>query len=120
MTKLPIPWRSVRKAKTKLAFLFFTFLYLFSSAVVPAFANRNYTYDANGNMTSDGAYCYTYNDANQMTQVKNCSNNQVIAQYIYDYNGNRIVKKNYINGTVNNTVYSPSDEYETKKIASNG
>src|SRR6266568_7953935 len=100
MTILPVFLKSVRKAKTKLALLFFTSLYLFSSTAIPAFANRSYTYDANGNMTSDGAYCYTYNDANQVSQVKNCSNNQVIAQYLYDYNGNRIVKKNYVNGTV--------------------
>ncbi len=104
--------------KTKIACLF-TVLYFFSSTVVPAFANITYSYDANGNMTSDGVYCYTYNDANQVSQVKNCSNNQQIAQYVYDYQGNRIVKKNYVNGTLNNTVYSPNKGYETKKLSDN-
>ncbi|HSW87825.1 MAG TPA: RHS repeat-associated core domain-containing protein [Candidatus Saccharimonadales bacterium] len=105
--------------KIRLSLIFFTFLYLFSSTVIPTFANISYTYDADGNMTSDGTYCYTYNEENQVSQVKNCGNNQVIAVYIYDYQGNRLIKRNYTNGTLNNTVYSPADEYETKKIAAN-
>src|SRR5437868_5649274 len=104
--------------KTKITFLF-TFLYFFSSTVAPALANATYSYDANGNMTSDGVNCYTYNDANQLSQVKNCSSNQIIAQYVYDYQGNRIVKKNYVNGTLNTTVYSPNKGYETKKLSDN-
>lgn len=107
------------KIKTKIGFLFATLLYLFTSTVVPVFANITYTYDANGNMTSDGSNCYSYNDANQVSQVKNCSNNQVIAQYIYDYQGNRIEKKVYTNGNLQQTVYSPTKEYETKKLANN-
>jgi len=76
-----------------------------------------YLYDQNGNMTSDGTKCYEYNDANQLKKVKQCSNNQLIAEYVYDYKGKRLVKKNYVNGVLNNTVYSPTDEYETKKKA---
>src|SRR5260370_42542900 len=106
------------KIKTIFVF-FFTLLYFISSTVIPAFASATYSYDANGNMSSDGVNCYTYNDANQLTQVKNCSSNQTIAQYVYDYQGNRIVKKNYVTGTLNNTVYSPNKGYETKKLADN-
>ncbi|HZE86742.1 MAG TPA: PA14 domain-containing protein [Methylomirabilota bacterium] len=79
-----------------------------------------YTYDADGNMTSDGATCYEYNEANQLKKVKRCSDGQVIADYVYDYNGNRMVKKNYTNGTLANTMYSWSDSYETKVINGGG
>lgn len=67
-------------------------------------------------MTSDGTKCFEYNEANQMYRVKTCSNNQIIAEYIYDYSGKRLVKKEYENGVLKQTVYSPTDEYETKKI----
>src|SRR5258706_12696862 len=95
--------------------LFFT---TFSTLIVPSAlaASSTYTYDANGNMLSDGVQCYGYNEANQLSQVKTCSNNQLTAAYTYDYNGNRIVKKLYTNGVLSATVYSPSDSYETKKI----
>lgn len=70
-------------------------------------------------MASDGQKCYTYNQANQLTQVRNCSNNQLIAEYVYDYQGERIEKKEYTNGSLQQTVYTPTKEYETKKQASN-
>ena len=106
------------KIKKTIAFLI-ALLPLFTSSAIPVFASATYSYDANGNLTSDGVNCYTYNDANQVSQVKNCVSNQVVAQYVYDYQGNRLVKKNYVSGTLNNTVYSPNDGYETKKL-SNG
>jgi hypothetical protein len=96
--------------------VFFTVLYFLSSTALPALAAITYTYDQNGNMTSDGTECYEYNDSNQLKKVKNCSTNQTIAEYVYDYNGNRIVKKSYTSGTLANTVISWSDQYETKEI----
>lgn len=106
------------KIKKTIAFLI-ALLPLFSLTVNPVFASATYSYDANGNLTSDGVNCYTYDDANQVSQVKNCVSNQTVAQYVYDYQGNRIVKKNYVGGSFNNTVYSPNDGYETKKLANN-
>jgi RHS repeat-associated protein len=79
-----------------------------------------YLYDANVNMTSDGTKCLEYNDANQLRKVKKCSDNKIIAEYIYDHTGKRIIKKEYENATLKRTVYSPSDEYETVVLASNG
>lgn len=105
---------------TKPLFIFSTFLYLFASTILPTYAAIQYSYDADGNMSSDGSKCYTYNDENQLSQVKDCATGQIIAQYVYDYQGNRLIKKNYVNGTLNNTVYSPSDEFETKKLAATG
>src|SRR6266571_8338520 len=80
------------KLKTIIAFLI-ALLPLFSLTAIPASASATYSYDANGNLTSDGVNCYTYNDANQVSQVKNCVSNQVVAQYTYDYQGNRLVKR---------------------------
>lgn len=90
--------------------------FFISTSVVPVAAAINYTYDANGNMTSDGTRCFEYDDANQLKKVKSCGNNQTIAEYLYDHNGKRIVKKEFENGTLKHTIYSPTDEYETKKF----
>ena len=97
-----------------------TILYFITGVIAPVYAQVSYSYDQNGNVTSDGNNCFTYNEANQLTQVTKCSNNQIIAQYVYDYQGNRIEKKIYSNGTLQKTVYSPNDGYETVKLASNG
>jgi len=91
--------------------------FFFSTTVAPVAAAISYNYDANGNMTSDGTKCYEYNDANQLKKVKRCSDGQIIAEYIYDYNGKRLVKKEYSNGEFVQSVFSPSDEFETKKKA---
>jgi len=88
--------------------------------MAPALAAMSYLYDANGNMTSDGTKCYEYNDANQLKKVKKCSDSKIIAEYIYDHTGKRIIKKEYKNGVLERTVYSIGDEYETVVLASNG
>jgi RHS repeat-associated protein len=49
--------------------------------------NTGYTYDDNGNLTSDGTHTYVYDGENQLVQVK--SGDTVIASMTYDYNGNR-------------------------------
>jgi RHS repeat-associated protein len=94
-------------------------LLILLSSVTPAFAAMTYSYDANGNMTSDGTSCYIYNEANQLKQVKSCTTNALIEEYLYDANGTRIVKKVYQNGTLSQTLYSPTRNYETKKLADN-
>lgn len=65
---------------------------------VPAHADTPDTniiniYDANGNLvTGDGNY-YEYNDANQLVRVRQGDQNgSVIAEYFYDYSGQRIKK----------------------------
>jgi RHS repeat-associated protein len=96
--------------------LFTCLLFIFS--VSSSYALVNYSYDANGNLISDGSSCYIYNQANHLFQVKNCSNNQLVAEYFYDFEGNRISKKEYVNGVLAQTIYSPDRGYETKKLAS--
>jgi RHS repeat-associated protein len=75
--------------------------------------NTTLTYDPNGNMLSEGIKCFEYNEGNQLKRIRTCSNNQIISEYLYDYEGLRMVKKNYTNGTLTNTVVSWSDSYET-------
>jgi RHS repeat-associated protein len=106
-------------SKIKVISIFLLILYLFTTTATPIFAAISYSYDANGNMTSDGTNCYVYNDSNQLKQVKNCGNNQLIAQYYYDYQGSRMEKKQYTNGTLSQTIYNPTKDYETKKLVDN-
>ena len=49
-------------------------------------------YDANGNLTDDGTYLYTYDFANRLVQVESQSN-VVITKFAYDALGRRIRKE---------------------------
>ena len=60
-------------------------------------------YDQNGNLISDSIFNYTYNDFNELINVKN-SNGNIVAEYFYDSNSNRIKKIEYI-GNNNETTY---------------
>lgn len=105
--------------KPRITAIFVALLYLFSSIVSPVLAAISYTYDANGNMTSDGTYCYDFNEANQIKAVKKCANNELLAEYYYDYKGNRKWKKLYASGVLQKKVFEISDEYDLNFIASN-
>ena len=93
--------------------------YLFTSLASPVVAAVSYSYDANGNMTSDGTYCYEFNEANQIKNVKKCITSELIAEYYYDYQGNRKWKKIYANGVLQKKVFEISDEYDLNFLASN-
>ena len=45
-------------------------LLIFFTSVAPVIAAITYSYDANGNMTSDGTTCYLYNEANELKRVE--------------------------------------------------
>jgi RHS repeat-associated protein len=53
---------------------------------------RNYTYDLNGNMTSDGSRTYAYDFKNHLVEVRDQMTNNLIAQYSYDALDRRIKK----------------------------
>lgn len=77
---------------------------------VKAITSLTYEYDANGNLIQgDGKY-YEYNDANQLVRVRHGDQNgPVIAEYFYDYTGQRI--KKIENGV---TTYYVGKHYETQ------
>ncbi len=80
--------------------------------------SASFSYDDNGNLTNnDGGKCYEYNDANRLIKAYNCSDEETIAEYIYDYNGNRIIKRNFTGGILAEIVTSWSDSFETKTVA---
>jgi RHS repeat-associated protein len=60
--------------------------------------NQGFTYDDNGNMTSDGTYNYTYNAEDQLIQVNKCSDNSLVATYTYNHDGLRSSKTVYTSG----------------------
>lgn len=57
---------------------------------------HSYTNDNNGNITSDGVYTYTWNQLNQLIEVR--QGTTLVAQYGYDGFGRRVKKS--ISGTV--------------------
>jgi RHS repeat-associated protein len=67
--------------------------------------NSGFTYDANGNMTSDGKYNYTYNALNQLIQVNNVSSGGLVATYAYNHDGTRRSKTVYTSGSPVTTDY---------------
>jgi len=50
------------------------------------------TYDANGNLTSDGSFTYHWDAENQLTEVRDASDTTTIATYAYDPFGRRVQK----------------------------
>jgi RHS repeat-associated protein len=53
---------------------------------------KNYTYDNNGNLTSDGTRKYAYDFKNRLVEVRNQSSDALIAQYSYDAFDRRSMK----------------------------
>lgn len=72
-----------------------------------------YIYDENGNMLSDESRCFSYNDANQLSEVRDCDSNELIAEYAYDHTGQRVVEKLYEGGELARTVYTIGKQTET-------
>lgn len=62
-----------------------------STNQVTALGGSSFTYDANGNLTQDDQYQYSYDAENRMVGLNNLSG-AAIATYAYDGNGMRIVK----------------------------
>ncbi|MFT3874363.1 MAG: DUF6531 domain-containing protein [Nocardioides sp.] len=58
-----------------------------TSTTAPGPVTTNYTYDAQGRLTSDGTTTYTYNAANQLTTEQ--ASGQPVTTYTYDGDGRR-------------------------------
>lgn len=63
-------------------------------------------YDANGNLIKYNQYYYEYNSLNQLTKIKLGDNlGEVLVEYFYDQDGERIKKVVYLNEDVITTYY---------------
>jgi RHS repeat-associated protein len=69
------------------------------------FNGQAFTYDANGNLTSDGADTYTWNARNQLTQISQGGNTQL--SFSYDALGRRISKT--VQGAATQFLYDGSN-----------
>jgi hypothetical protein len=59
------------------------------------------------------------NDANKVKEVRKCSGNILVAEYIYNAGGQRLIKKVYNNGIFVHMLITVNDLYELK-INANG
>ena len=69
---------SLRKAQT------------FTYNAADEITNPGFTYDQNGNLTSDGNFNYFYDSENRLNKVTKVSDGSTVATYKYDYRGLRI------------------------------
>ncbi len=51
-----------------------------------------YTYDANGNLTNNKVFTFTYDYKNRLVEVRKVSDSSLATQYVYDILGRRIQK----------------------------
>lgn len=81
-----------------------------TGSIVFASTTLTYEYDRNGNMIRGDGKTFEYNDANQLVRVRHGDESgPVIAEYVYDYTGQRI--KKIENGV---TTYYIGKHYETQ------
>src|SRR5208337_1630147 len=66
-------------------------------------------YDANGNLQNDGAYTYSYDQENRLTQATRNSDGAVVGQYAYDALSRRVEKLVNPAGVPNTTFYFHDD-----------
>jgi len=76
-----------------------------------------YIYDANGNMTgrteSSGTYTQTFDAENRLTKVvKEAGANDLIAEFYYDADGNRLLTLYKTGTTETSRVYTPFPDFE--------
>lgn len=65
------------------------------------------SYDANGNLIRDSKNYYEYNGLNQLARVREGGpDGEILAEFFYDHEGNRIKKIEYVNGEEIKTYYA--------------
>ncbi len=94
----------------KLTYTLFLFLLVFilCSSLVSA-ESFSFDYDDNGNMIEAQYFSYEYNEFNQLVAVYDLESN-LIEEYSYDHEGNRIKKIEYSYDETNITTYYPFPE----------
>jgi YD repeat-containing protein len=78
-------------------------------------STTSYTYDANGNLTSDGTKTYFWNALNQLVEVK--QGTTTLAAFTYDGGGRRVVKS--AAGVTHTYIYDAEDIVE-ERLSGNG
>ena len=63
-----------------------------------AVGGTSQSHDANGNLTNNGTLTFKYNYKNLITEVRQSSGGTLVAEYLYDANGRRVVKN--VNGGI--------------------
>ncbi|MBU7028113.1 MAG: exo-alpha-sialidase [Theionarchaea archaeon] len=102
-----------------------TYAYSTMNELLTTSNGTTFTYDENGNTLTktDGTniWAYTYDTKNQLTQVE--KNQQVISQYLYDGDGRRITKTEWIESLQEYQtiiyVYSGSNVIYEKNVTAN-
>lgn len=100
--------------KSVVILLCFAFFANSISPLITNAASKVMSYDANGNILNDGEFCYTYNDANRLKEIRKCSGNVLVAEYTYNFAGQRLTKKVYKNGVFEYLLITVNDIYDLK------
>ncbi|MBI3272253.1 MAG: hypothetical protein HYZ53_24900 [Planctomycetes bacterium] len=56
------------------------------------------SHDANGNVTDDGTFLFSYNYRNQLAEARRKSDNKLVARFLYDAAGRRVRKVKFVDG----------------------
>ncbi len=86
------------------------------ASVNDASGGRQFTYDSNGNLVSDGRFTYAYDAANRLTTVS--SNGIVISSYDYDAKSRRVRKTT--SSTTHVFFYDDWNLIEERIVSTNG
>ncbi|MFH1310903.1 MAG: RHS repeat-associated core domain-containing protein [Nanoarchaeota archaeon] len=90
--------------------LMFIFLFFFHIYFISGETNYNLVYDSNGNLISGFDFNYYYDGFNRLVNTTNNAGN-LISEYFYDYEGNRIMKIDYNNDGSNTTTYYINENF---------
>ena len=83
-------------------------VYSVTTSVFVAKTPETFTYDADGNMTSDGRFTYTWNADNRMVMA---SNDAVVVTYAYDHRGRMVRKDIDHRGTETQSIFYTWDDW---------
>ena len=78
-----------------------------TNAISVTVSDRQYAYDADGNLTNDAKRIYVYNNENRLVEVREASSDDLLMSCLYDSQGQRRQRITYDGGvgTTNRYVY---------------
>src|SRR3989344_5512244 len=113
-------YKRSRMLKRKFIAILLSFL-MFSLSVSEVFATGfNLQYDVNGNLLQSKDNYYEYDEFNNLARVRqNNATGDILEEYAYDDQGDRVKKIVYFSGGGNETSYYVGNDY-VRKINSSG